>query len=370
LSNLHQQRRQSKAQRSNHRPQAAQHTLAAFFPELPREGRADQVDEEFSRDKRQRTAQRKLQERQASNNTRTAKAGLHAEERTHGCVTQNVNGFGATAEHRENWMQALKRSDQHGRFDVVLLQETHVGVDDVDYMTRLHARTWGFRAGKDCPTLSLWSPAEDKKGGVAIMADPYGLVKELTPALEEHWTAHFMAATGVLEGTQMLYICVYAPHQYGPREQFYRGLQRITLPRHDRILMGGDFNCTLDPRADRSHVLSRSNHESEALRALATFWGLVDAVDIPDGGTAKELAAFHNQAHTYRYVLPSGAPASARLDRWYTTANLTAWVAHVEVCRTGVRADHQAVRLQLVNPGDPVRIRKPATPTDRKNPGH
>jgi hypothetical protein len=40
--------------------------------------------------------------------------------------------------------------------------------------------------------------------------------------------------------------------------------------------------------------------------------------------------------------------------------DLTAWIAQVEICRAGVRADHHAVRLHLANPMEPVRIRKPA----------
>jgi hypothetical protein len=29
---------------------------------------------------------------------------------------------------------------------------------------------------------------------------PYGLIKEINPVLAEHWSTHFMAVTGVLEG--------------------------------------------------------------------------------------------------------------------------------------------------------------------------
>jgi hypothetical protein len=35
-------------------------------------------------------------------------------------------------------------------------------------------------------------------------------------------------------------------------------------------------------------------------------------------------------------------------------------VAQVDVCRAGALADHKAVRLHLVNPREPVRIRRPA----------
>jgi hypothetical protein len=71
---------------------------------------------------------------------------------------------------------------------------------DVDFMTRLQARTWGFRTGTGCPTLSYWSPSADKKGGVAMMIDPYSRFKEAARVLRQHWTPHFMAIKGRMDG--------------------------------------------------------------------------------------------------------------------------------------------------------------------------
>jgi hypothetical protein len=57
--------------------------------------------------------------------------------------------------------------------------------------------------------------------------------------------------------------------------------------------------------------MARSTHDSEALRTLATLWGLVDTVDPPEGGDDQALADFHGKTHTYSYTLPSGATASS-----------------------------------------------------------
>jgi hypothetical protein len=67
-------------------------------------------------------------------------------------------------------------------------------------MTRL---PWGFRTGADCPELSFWSPSAEKKGGVAVLVDPYGNIKDVKPVLEQHWSPHFMVVSGVLEGVRV-----------------------------------------------------------------------------------------------------------------------------------------------------------------------
>jgi exonuclease III len=331
-----------------------QRTLGDFFPTVDGRTRERQVRGEFITDRKQRISKNKEAEARTDRRTQRQTAALHPEDRTFSCVTQNVNGFGADEAHRDEWLRAVKRDDSHGRRDVVFLQETHVEPGDVDYFTGLHAKTWGFRVGTGCPTLSFWSPSEDKKGGVAILVDP------VQPAMQEKWSPHFMAVTGRHDNEVVLYVCVYAPHQKGAREVFYWGLADVALPSCTRILLGGDFNCTLDARFDRSHYRQQSDHASPGLEALLMRWGLGDAVTSPLDGDLTTMSDFHTQTHTYQYTLPSGEQASARLDRWYTSAELADWVAQVEVCHPGARADHQAVRIHLINPQDPIRIRKPA----------
>jgi hypothetical protein len=152
------------------------------------------------------------------------------EDRTFSCMTQNVNGFGADEAHREEWLRAFKKEDTHGRLDMVFLQETHVEPEDVLFVTRRHAQTWGFRTGAGCAPLSFWAPSRDKKGGVAILVDPYGRIKEAQPALAEQWSPHFMAVTASQDGEKVIYVCIYAPHRKGPREAFYRDLLTLDLP--------------------------------------------------------------------------------------------------------------------------------------------
>ncbi|KAE8990330.1 hypothetical protein PR001_g21516 [Phytophthora rubi] len=174
------------------------------------------------------------------------------------------------------------------------------------------------------------------------------------------WNSHFTAVTGMYAGVELLLVCIYAPHQKGPREAFYRKLSDLDLPQADKLVVGGDFNCTLDPRLDRSWFRKHSGHDSPALAELLANWGLVDALVPQDGATLADTAAYYENTHMYTYTVHEGVEASARLDRWYISAPLVDWVAAVEVFRTGTQADHRAAWLHMRSPDDPVRIRKPA----------
>lgn len=61
---------------------------------------------------------------------------------------------------------------------------------------------------------------------------------------------------------------IYAPHQNAEKEQFYDGLQSIEFVKDDTVLVGGDFNCTLDDKAGRTYHGSTQGHDSPALTSL------------------------------------------------------------------------------------------------------
>ncbi|KAI9982763.1 hypothetical protein PInf_008761 [Phytophthora infestans] len=244
-------------------------------------------------------------------------------------VTQNVNGFGASAAARDAWLGAFRTTDEHGRFDVVLLQETHVGATDVRGAEQAHAQRWGFRTGGENPRLSYWAPSHDAKGRVGILLDPYGGFTNVAPYAEAEWTPHLMAVSGDIDGQHWIVVNVYAPHQPAKRERFYRQLISLRIP--------------------------------PAVREVATHWGLIDPVALrrPDAWSDETLLRHRQDTHTYFYTIPGSGPASSRLDRWYVAPAALDWVAHSETFDAGSRSDHKGVKLHLVSPSDPIRIRKP-----------
>lgn len=106
------------------------------------------------------------------------------------------------------------------------------------------------------------------------------------------------------------------------------------------MLVGGDFNSTLDARLDRSFYRKVTGHDSPGLRSILTKRSLMDALSDPGDIPVSKVLSWYDETHTYRYTLSSGMEASARLDRWYGTACLADWIAEVEVCHPGAQPDH------------------------------
>jgi hypothetical protein len=134
-------------------------------------------------------------------------------ETTFGLHTQNVMGLTKTPGNLDAWFNHFRQRDGLGARDVVFLQETHVEDYEIAKMTALHSRSWGFDPTQPDGTFSLWSASQGRKGGVAILKNPYSVLGDLTPYLAEQWTAHWMAVTVDIHGDKVLLINVYAPRE-------------------------------------------------------------------------------------------------------------------------------------------------------------
>ncbi|OWZ11339.1 reverse transcriptase [Phytophthora megakarya] len=336
-------------------------TLHDFFPKIPTESKATDIENQFRAVKKQ-AAKRRKQEERATPAAQSNHPSLHEADQTFGCVTQNVNGFGSSAVKMGEWLRSFRTSDRRGRNDVYILQETHVEEREISRASATFAGQWGFRTGPGCPFRSFWSPSCERKGGVAILVDPYGSFTDVGPVYEHMWSPHFMAVKGMMKGEKLIVVNIYAPHQPAKREAFYRKLTDMDIPTGVKMAIGGDFNCTLDPVADRSYFRQRDGHDSPALRMLLENWGLADPVawTRPLEWTPVALRQHHDATHTYFYRVDGHGSATSRLDRWYITPSLRTWVAQTEVVHPATKADHAGVKLHLRSPSDPVRVWKPA----------
>ncbi|OWY97732.1 reverse transcriptase [Phytophthora megakarya] len=333
-------------------------TILYYFPIVSAKQLGVDQQKDFKSFRKKSTHSRKARERRPQPSSGCSR--LHHNDVAWGLVSQNVNGLGSTQAAREEWFSSFKQQGSHGRHDIVLLQETHVKARDVKEVSRIFSATWGFRAVT--PPLSYWSPTDDNKGGVAVLVDPYGAFSNVTPLLEHKWSPHFMELQGFLGGSPVVLLNIYAPCKRGKREAFFTGLAELQIPRDCKVLMGGDFNCTLDPVLDRNRPTAPGVHDSPALRRLLRNWALEDAI-MPfrpsrDGWTAPTIAHHHALTHTYGYTVKVGGTGTSRLDRWYLSANAHEWIGGLEVLPLKRGADHHAVVAQIRSPIDPIRIRK------------
>ncbi|KAF1333309.1 reverse transcriptase, partial [Globisporangium splendens] len=275
----------------------------------------------------------------------------------------NVMGFSKSDANLNAWFSHFRQTDDSGSLDIVFLQETHVLETEVASMQSRFRRSWGFQepSEESDPRLSLWSASTERKGGVAILLNPYSCIPTLAPYKQDQWNAHWMAATVTLRGETVLLLNIYAPSTVFAREAFYRALSGLLSSHDGPILCGGDFNCTLNQTADRSHNNHNKVHDSRELKKLLQKLNLVDTLedDALRATDTRDVKAFHRQHHTYYYTLPSGDSASSRLDRWYCSNDHLDWVRSVYQSVAGPFSDHNGVTIRVAAPDKVIQSKKP-----------
>lgn len=267
-------------------------------------------------------------------------------------MTQNVQGLAKDHHNLEAWFAGFRLRTERGQADVALLQETRVTQGGVSALENQHARGWGYTVDRSANPLSFWSPATATRGGFAILFKPDALLTAPRPVWEEHWSPWFMAAEAELSGGPVTIINVYGPscQRKQEREELFAALRGLPRPA-GRLLLGGDFNCTLDPELDRSHG-SRATHGSDELQRLLEHWQLRDASQDDQDCVRREgdKRDYHARCHTYWYQLPNGDLASSRLDRWYVSTAVAGDIRELVAEPPANHSDHDAVALVLVPP--------------------
>lgn len=133
---------------------------------------------------------------------------------------------------------------------------------------------------------------------------------------------------------------MYAPRDRGERETFFGSLRWISAL-EEHVLLGGEFNCTLDAEFDRSRIAAAGTaHRSRALANRIDDAELIDvlASDMVSRHSKVEIDEFRRDQHTYFYTGAGGALASSRLDWWYVLLPNSAWIIGTEVPeRRGIR---------------------------------
>lgn len=97
-----------------------------------------------------------------------------------------------------------------------------------------------------------FSASTGRAAGVAMLVNPFSRLTQAKPMWRDRWTAQFCAIE-ILNGDQTIAVCnVYAPRDPTARQQLFQLISHLQRQRH-MILIGGDFNCTLNGEYDRSH---------------------------------------------------------------------------------------------------------------------
>lgn len=240
-------------------------------------------------------------------------------------TTLNVNGLGNPSKRR-----AIFESLRTAKNDICFLQETH--------STKERERVWSTEWGGKI----LFAHGTSGSRGVAVLFS-----RSLSPTIRlirRDSQGRFILVQLLIDGWPVTLVNIYAPTADQPDNQtkFLEDLENLL---HDldisNLILGGDFNCCLDPSSDKFHRDNPSNsHDSSspatgarlALRALLEEFAISDVWRMLHP-TARQFT-FRRQAY------------ASRLDYWFISEHLTEWIKAVEIL-PAAQSDHSAVSLSL-----------------------
>ena len=253
---------------------------------------------------------------------------LHAQPVSRPCrfLSVNANGLASSPAKRRTLLGAFIR----GPWDVLCVQEAHT-------VSSQEAAAWaqeGAGLGMPLQGGSFANPLSARSAGVVTFT------KAIAPVTASRQVAapaggRLLDVALTYAGVEVSLLNCYAPCEGGARPGFFSGAFAETVPADRPVLACGDWNFVQSAQDVVGPVGGRSVGARE-FETVQVERGLVDA---------------------WRHLHPSGAGvtflaaggSSARLDRWYVSAQLLPWVQRCEVV-LGLPGDHLGVELTLAPP--------------------
>ncbi|CAM2111060.1 unnamed protein product [Caretta caretta] len=232
---------------------------------------------------------------------------------------------------------ALRRSQvlsylREGRYSVVFLQETHTDPAAEDRW-RLE---WG--TGVYFSHFATW------QAGVAALFSP-NLRPEVL-GVNEAVPGHVLHLRVRMEGLVVNFVNIYAPQMSSKRPQFYQQVSDFlgTLDSHECLVLGGDFNTTLEER-DRSGA-ELSPAAANILQGIVDHHSLVDVWRDHHPDDTFMFTFVRVEAHRSHH---------SRLDRIYLS-RFHHSQAHSSAVRPAPFSDHHLVTVTVSLRAEPGRL--------------
>ena len=255
-------------------------------------------------------------------------------------LCHNVNGLRGGPKRAKLFGRLLA-----GRWDVVLLQETH-------HASSAEGLAWAERGGGlGLPWRgpSFWHHGTTVSRGVAVLFRD-GLEVEDVCLGGVDGDGRILRVDFTLARVHFALFCVYAPASGGAaRAEFFRGPLRSALAaaRGRTLLLGGDFNCAGSPLDRRgggpAHAGAGALGGFAALSEVQGEHGLVDV-----------WRDMHPTGRRFTYVGTAPGAAGVRLDRWLLSSAAVPWAVSTGF-ELGLPGDHEGVTLHLAPASSPLR---------------
>ena len=151
-------------------------------------------------------------------------------------------------------------------------------------------------------------------------------------AVKSDSQGRLLVIKGKLEDSAFTIVNIYAPNVDRCSRQFFENLQghllEFGISDEDNIIIGGNFNCPLNPCLDKQGgiLVSRANVVS-AIESLQTTFNLHDIWRIKNPDV---------KSYTWSQKSPF---VFCRLDFWLTSAHLFDHINRVDIC-PAIKTDH------------------------------
>lgn len=205
--------------------------------------------------------------------------------------------------------------------DVIFLQETHSDMNnEVDW------RLWW---GNEC----VLTHGTNLSAGAAILFSPTTKVRILSK--KEIEPGRLLAVRADINGLFFVFVNIYAPNIGSDRINIFNKLKIFLKQQqvNDLIILGGDWNCTLDPSLDR-------NGEEPNFQSPTVLANIVKISNFTDSWREN-----NPMVKQYTWVkVNEGRISAARLDRLYLSNNMKNRVVHTAIIPTYF-TDHKLITV-------------------------
>lgn len=234
-------------------------------------------------------------------------------------VSINVNGLNISRKRRSIFDHLRKTGA-----DVCLLQETHGS----QVSATLWKKEWGAPA--------FFNNGSQSSRGVAILVSRKSPINVLQITADDDGRVICMDLE--LDGKIYTVGSFYAPTQDKPAEQLValEDLEQALLElTSDSIVLGGDFNCFLDPKLDKNTHTSSVTHSQPVrlrIKLLMENWGLSDLWRVRNPG---------RRGYTFRR-----GNYSSRLDYFFVSDHISEMVTSSTIDMS-VHSDHALLSMSI-----------------------